>query len=97
MDNCFMCNAKLKRKTHYLCKDCYNDSTEYYDDILSKCKDIDKYIIDVLNGKSYSQSFKATSRSPCVTIVARLRDKKASSLFKTKFSFNLPEISSIFS
>lgn len=58
MDNCFMCNAKLKRKTHYLCKDCYNDSTEYYDDILSKCKDIDKYIIDVLNGKSYSENYK---------------------------------------
>lgn len=53
-----MCNAKLKRKSHYLCKDCYNNSSEYYDDILSKCKDIDKYIIDVIDGKSYCENYK---------------------------------------
>lgn len=58
MDNCFMCNAKLKRKTHYLCKDCYNETTEYYDNFIYKCKDIDEFSINVLNGKVYSENEK---------------------------------------
>ena len=54
MDNCFLCSAKLKRKTHYLCKTCYEKSTKFYDDFIDECNDVDQFAINVLNGKTYN-------------------------------------------
>ena len=53
MGNCFLCNSKLKRKSHYLCKDWYNMVNEAYYDFCDNCPDCEAFVINVLNGKIY--------------------------------------------
>lgn len=58
MHNCFICNTFIKRKSHYLCKSCYEQVYSFYSEVKSRFNDMDNYAINVLNGSYFCSNQK---------------------------------------